>query len=111
MPLVKRLEAMGGVKTMFLSHRDDIVITTKVGYDISADRRYPGQSERPHDWEPASVRRQVEDSLLQLFARHLQGAAGRLCRMADQALGQVHDLQDTLKTRWRQSPRFFSGET
>ena len=47
----------------YLSHRDDIVITTKVGYDISADRRFPGQSERPHDWEPASVRRQVEDSL------------------------------------------------
>ena len=50
----------------YLSARDDIVLTTKVGYDISAERRYPGQSERPHDWEAASVRRQVEASLRRL---------------------------------------------
>lgn len=49
-----------------LSQRDDIVLTTKCGYDITAERKYPGQSERPHDWEPASVRRQLEDSLLRL---------------------------------------------
>jgi aryl-alcohol dehydrogenase-like predicted oxidoreductase len=46
--------------------RDDLVVTTKVGYDITADRKFPGQSERPHDWEPESVRRQVEDSLRRL---------------------------------------------
>jgi aryl-alcohol dehydrogenase-like predicted oxidoreductase len=50
----------------YLAPRDDIVLTTKVGYDIAAQRRYPGQSERPHDWDPASVRRQVEDSLHRL---------------------------------------------
>src|SRR5262245_42988466 len=50
----------------YLSQRDDLVLTTKIGYDIAAERRFPGQSERPHDWDPASVRRQVEASLTRL---------------------------------------------
>lgn len=48
------------------AHRDDIVLTTKCGYDIDADRKYPGQSERPHDWRPESIRRQLEGSLRRL---------------------------------------------
>jgi aryl-alcohol dehydrogenase-like predicted oxidoreductase len=47
-------------------HRDEIVLTTKCGYDISAERRFPGQSERPHDWRPEAVRAQLEDSLRRL---------------------------------------------
>jgi len=47
-------------------HRDDIVLTTKCGYDIEAQRRYPGQSERPHDWRPESIRKQLDDSLRRL---------------------------------------------
>jgi aryl-alcohol dehydrogenase-like predicted oxidoreductase len=50
----------------YLKGRDDIVLTTKVGYDIAAERRFPGQSERPHDWSPDSVRTQVEESLRRL---------------------------------------------
>jgi len=50
----------------FLAARDDIVLTTKCGYDITAQRKYPGQSERPHDWSPASIRRQCEESLRRL---------------------------------------------
>lgn len=46
--------------------RDEVVITTKCGYDISAPRIAPGHSERPHDWDPAGVRRQLEDSLRRL---------------------------------------------
>ncbi len=46
--------------------RDDIVITTKCGYDIDAERKFPGQSERPHDWRPDSIRKQLEDSLRRL---------------------------------------------
>jgi aryl-alcohol dehydrogenase-like predicted oxidoreductase len=45
------------------SSRDDVVLSTKCGYDIHAARTYPGHSERPHDWHPESVRRQVEESL------------------------------------------------
>jgi aryl-alcohol dehydrogenase-like predicted oxidoreductase len=48
------------------AHRDDIVLTTKCGYDITAERKYPGQSERPHDWRPESIRQQCEDSLRRL---------------------------------------------
>ncbi|MEX2254008.1 MAG: aldo/keto reductase [Acidimicrobiia bacterium] len=45
--------------------RDDFVLTTKCGYDIDAERR-AGQSERPHDWRPESVRKQLDDSLRRL---------------------------------------------
>jgi len=55
----------------YLRRRNDIVLTTKVGYDISAERKFPGQSERPHDWAPASVRAQVEDSLRRLGTDHI----------------------------------------
>jgi aryl-alcohol dehydrogenase-like predicted oxidoreductase len=54
-----------------LASRDDIVLTTKVGYDITAARKFPGQSERPHDWEPASVRQQCENSLQRLGVDHI----------------------------------------
>ncbi len=47
-------------------NRDDIVLTTKCGYDIDANRKHPGQSERPHDWRPESIRKQLEDSLRRL---------------------------------------------
>ena len=53
------------------THRDEIVLTTKCGYDIEADRKYPGQSERPHDWDPASIRHQLEGSLRRLGIEHI----------------------------------------
>src|SRR5204863_4063558 len=37
------------------AHRDEIVLTTKCGYDITAERKYPGQSERPHRSEERRV--------------------------------------------------------
>lgn len=49
-----------------LARRDDLVLTTKCGYDIHAERRFPGQSERPHDWRPESIRAQCEESLRRL---------------------------------------------
>jgi aryl-alcohol dehydrogenase-like predicted oxidoreductase len=48
------------------SNRDDIVLTTKCGYDIDAERTHPGQSERPHDWRRESIRKQLDDSLRRL---------------------------------------------
>src|SRR3954453_24013674 len=44
----------GGGETIladYLSQRVDLVLTTKVGYDITAERKFPGQPERPQDWE------------------------------------------------------------
>ena len=46
--------------------RGDIVLTTKCGYDIAAERRNGTQRERPHDFRPESVRKQLEDSLTRL---------------------------------------------
>jgi aryl-alcohol dehydrogenase-like predicted oxidoreductase len=55
----------------YLSERDDLVLATKVGYDTGSERKYPGQSERPHDWRPESVRRQVDASLSRLGTDHI----------------------------------------
>ena len=55
------------------SHRDEIVLTTKCGYDLSADARRPAQQrERPHDWRPESIRRQCDDSLRRLGIEEYQ---------------------------------------
>jgi aryl-alcohol dehydrogenase-like predicted oxidoreductase len=48
------------------THRDEIVLTTKCGYDIDAPRQHPGQSERPQDWRPTGIRAQLEASLRRL---------------------------------------------
>jgi len=53
------------------SHRDEIVLTTKCGYDLAAPRQFPGQSERPQDWTPQGVRHQLEDSLRRLGIDHI----------------------------------------
>src|SRR5256884_9003679 len=54
-----------------LGRRDDVTVTTKVGYDIDAPRIAPGHSERPQDWRPESVRAQVEASLRRLGRDHI----------------------------------------
>ncbi len=48
------------------THRDEIVLTTKCGYDIDAPRLHPGQSERPQDWRPEAIRAQLDASLRRL---------------------------------------------
>lgn len=49
------------------SHRDEIAIATKFGYDwYQFPGIQPGQRERPHDWSPAFVRRACEESLKRL---------------------------------------------
>jgi aryl-alcohol dehydrogenase-like predicted oxidoreductase len=59
------------LREILKSNRDEIVLTTKCGYDIDAPRQHPGQSERPQDWRPDSIRRQLEDSLRRLGADHI----------------------------------------
>jgi aryl-alcohol dehydrogenase-like predicted oxidoreductase len=54
----------------YIKGRDDLVVTTKVGYDISAARTET-QGARPYDWESASVRRQVDASLTRLGTDHI----------------------------------------
>lgn len=59
------------LRDVLSTHRDEIVLTTKCGYDIEAERKYPGQSERPHDWRPESIRSQVDGSLRRLGIEHI----------------------------------------
>jgi aryl-alcohol dehydrogenase-like predicted oxidoreductase len=54
-----------------LGQRDDVVITTKCGYDLDAPRIAPGHSERPQDWRPEAVRTQLEASLRRLERDHI----------------------------------------
>ena len=53
-----------------LGGRDDVVVTTKCGYDINAPRM-ADQSERPQDWTPRGIRSQVESSLRRLGRDHI----------------------------------------
>ncbi len=59
------------LRDVLATQRDEIVLTTKCGYDIEAERRFPGQSERPHDWRPESIRSQVDGSLRRLGIEHI----------------------------------------
>src|SRR3954451_9925916 len=52
------------------SRRDEIVLTTKCGYDIEAPRPAK-QRERPQDFSPAGVRAQLEASLRRLGTDHI----------------------------------------
>jgi aryl-alcohol dehydrogenase-like predicted oxidoreductase len=64
----------GGGETMLApllaSRRDEIVLTTKCGYDIDAPRP-ASQRERPQDFSPAAVRKQLDDSLRRLGTDYL----------------------------------------
>jgi aryl-alcohol dehydrogenase-like predicted oxidoreductase len=87
----------------YLSRRDEIVLTTKVGYDIAAERKHPGQSERPHDWRPSSVRHQVDASLTRLGTDHidlLQLHNPRIEPIVDDALWEtLVELREAGKVR------------
>src|SRR5947209_4171148 len=50
---------------LLATHRSEIVLTTKCGYDIEAPRK-ASQRERPQDFGPQSIRRQLEASLRRL---------------------------------------------
>lgn len=45
------------------SKRDEITIATKFGYDIFAEHDRTGHRERPHNWDPAFLRRNLEETL------------------------------------------------
>ena len=56
---------------LLTTHRDEIVVTTKGGYDIDAPREHAGQSERPQDWRPEAMAGQLEASLRRLETDHV----------------------------------------
>jgi aryl-alcohol dehydrogenase-like predicted oxidoreductase len=53
------------LRDVLATRRDEIVITTKCGYDTSKPRP-AGQREHPQDFSPAAVRQQCDESLARL---------------------------------------------
>jgi aryl-alcohol dehydrogenase-like predicted oxidoreductase len=48
------------------AHRDEITIATKFGYDIFVEHDRTGHRERPHNWDPPFLRRNLEETLTRL---------------------------------------------
>ena len=67
------------------SHRGEIVLTTKCGYDIDAPRPQE-QSERRQDWDPASIRLQLEASLRRLGTDYID-----LYQLHNVRIDPIHD--------------------
>ena len=75
------------------ANRQDIVVTTKCGYDIAAERDGT-QRERPHDWRPAAIRSQLEDSLRRMGTDYVDLYQLHNCRIdavRDDALWETLD--------------------
>ena len=85
------------------TNRDEIILTTKCGYDNDAARMFPGQSERPQDWDPSSIRLQLEGSLRRLGTDYVdlyQLHNARIEPVLDDALWEVlGQLKDEGKVR------------
>jgi aryl-alcohol dehydrogenase-like predicted oxidoreductase len=85
------------------TNRDEIILTTKCGYDNDAARMFPGQSERPQDWDPSSIRLQLEGSLRRLGTDYVdlyQLHNARIEPIEDDALWEVLSaLRDEGKVR------------
>jgi len=87
---------------LLASHRDEIVLTTKCGYDIDAPRP-AGQSERPQDWRPAAIREQLDASLRRLGTDYIdlyQLHNARLAPILDDDLwAELVELREAGKVR------------
>jgi aryl-alcohol dehydrogenase-like predicted oxidoreductase len=85
------------------TNRDEIILTTKCGYDNDAARMFPGQSERPQDWDPSSIRQQLEGSLRRLGTDYVdlyQLHNARIEPVLDDALWEeLSQLRDEGKVR------------
>ena len=97
-----------------LGRRDDVVLTTKCGYDIDAPRIAPGHSERPQDWRPESVRAQLEASLRRLGRDHIDllpaaqrahRARARRRRCGTSSSGSGSEGQGAASSASRSAPR------
>jgi aryl-alcohol dehydrogenase-like predicted oxidoreductase len=77
----------------FADCRERVVYATKFGYDfITPNEQRRGQSELPHDFSPAFVRRALEDSLRRLRTDYIdiyQMHNARMAQVEDDALWEL----------------------
>ena len=83
-------------------HHDEVIITTKCGYDIHAER--PSEhSERPHDWSRTSIFQQTEESLKRLGIETIDLMQLHNARMDavenDDLFATLNELKDMGKIR------------
>ena len=78
------------------ANRSDIVLTTKCGYDIAAERRNGTQRERPHDWRPESIRAQVDASLQRLGTDYIDLYQLHNCRIEPVLDDELWETLDAL---------------
>lgn len=79
------------------SERDDVVYSTKAGYDTEIDWRPEGHEERPHNLDPAALRRSVESSLRRLQTDRIDLLQLHNPRMQHLQRDDVWGLLDELK--------------
>jgi aryl-alcohol dehydrogenase-like predicted oxidoreductase len=77
--------------------RDDVVYSTKVGYDTEIDWKPQGHEERPHNLDPAVMRRSVESSLRALQTDRIDLLQLHNPRMQHLERDDVWDLMADLK--------------
>jgi len=92
-------------KAFSAAERADLVVATKFGYDweASPSERREGHQEAPHNFEPAFVRRALENSLRRLDADHIDLWQLHNVRMdhllGDDLWGLLEDLRAEGKIR------------
>lgn len=83
--------------------RDQIVIATKYGYDLSDNAGRPGHRERAHDYTPRSIIQQCEESLQRLGTDHIDLYEAHNPRINDidndDVIATLKKLQDQGKIR------------
>ena len=84
--------------------RDKVIYATKFGYDLTDTDGRPGHRERAHDYDPASIRRQCEDSLKRLGTDVIDLYEGHNSRIehidSDDVIATLQKLQDEGKIRY-----------
>ncbi len=90
------------LRDVLATRRDEIVLTTKCGYDTSKPRP-AGQREHPQDFSPAAVRTQCDESLQRMGIEHIDLYQLHNTRMdailADDLWAELEALRDEGKIR------------
>ena len=89
--------------TIRYAGRDNLVISTKFGYDLESDPGEEGSHrERAQNFRPDHVRRELEESLTRMGIDHLdlyQAHNVKLAHYSDELFALMHDLVDEGKIR------------